>query len=581
MKHPALTRVMAVALVVLCLTMAAAGALGLRQAERDRRLTREDMERLRVRVEEYAALTAELEGREDYASLNGRLSERQKAYDKESSQHRSELGTFTATQYGIGVGLDAIDEAEALFAAYKAKFTAALASLQDGMDQIDTLFGYLWTLYDTAAPILDSAGEHLATARGFTAVLDEGDALRYSQVVAAYDELIAVADETVETAETLRGLEPTLDALAAFDIGSLTAMADSMEELRDSFSSFGDVPLSAYQDYGVQVDFDMDRIVQLKQIYDQSWATIKQGLALYDAAAAQAEESLRELTGMDAETLRAEAQAVRGELAAHGNEPIDPEASAAILAAWGSSRAAVMQGLDTADAGLAELAGYAGQIRDMLGNLQTQFDSLRAMLAQAQGVIATAEEAMYQGRAMIWQQMGLQREKEEALWDRKDVLDEEALALQQLSDAAETQKEKEQRQNTLRSNLLSRDGIKERSDAGEELGSAAQAFLDETLSRAEDVYARRRIACLLMLFGALYSLIGIPAAFEAAKSRLLLTLPVLHCFGCAAGAEQILWQLGRGLSYSCLAVMAFALLLLLVSGPKKKRKTRHANKGTL
>ena len=84
-----------------------------------------------------------------------------------------------------------------------------------------------------------------------------------------------------------------------------------------------------------------------------------------------------------------------------------------------------------------------------------------------------------------------------------------------------------------------------------------------------------------MLFGAGYCLIGIPAAFEAAKSRLLLILPLLHCLGCAVGAEQILWQLGRGLSYSCLAVMAFALLLLLVSGPKKKRKTRHANKGTL
>ena len=79
-----------------------------------------------------------------------------------------------------------------------------------------------------------------------------------------------------------------------------------------------------------------------------------------------------------------------------------------------------------------------------------------------------------------------------------------------------------------------------------------------------------------MLFGALYGVIGIPAAFEATKSRLMLILPVLHCLGCAAGAVQILWRLGRGLSYSCLAVMAFALLQLLVSRPIKKTKRRRA-----
>lgn len=572
MKHPALTRVMAIALVVLCLTMAAAGALGLRQAERERRNSLEDMERLRVRVEEYRALSAELAGTEDYASLSGKLDERQKAYDKESSRHRSELGTFTATQYGVGVGLEAIDQAEALFAAYKAKFTAALGTFRGGLDQIDTLFGQLWTLYNTAAPILDSAGQHLETARGFSAVLDEGGELRYSQVAAAWDELIGIADESAETAGTLRGLEPTLDALAAFDIESLAAMAESMEELKDSFGSFGDLPLDAYQAYGVQVDFDMDRIVQLKQVFDRSWAAVKEGLALYDEASARAEETLRELTGMDAETLRAEAGAVRAELAARGEEPLDPDTAAAILAAWSNSRSAVMQGLDAADAGLTELRGYAERLRGLLEGIQTQFEGLKALLAKADEMIAAAEEAMVQGRAMIWQQMGLQREKEEALWDRKDVLDEEALALQQLTDAAQTQKEKEQRLKTLRSNLLSRDGIKERSDAGEELGAAAQTFLEETVRTAEDVFARRRVACLLMLFGALYSLIGIPAAFEAAKSRLLLALPVLHCLGCAAGAEQILWQLGRGLSYSCLAVMVFALLQLLVSGPKKKRK---------
>ena len=62
MKHPALTRVLAIILAVLSLTMAAAGALGLRQAQKDRRLTAEDMARLRGRIEEYRSVTENLEG---------------------------------------------------------------------------------------------------------------------------------------------------------------------------------------------------------------------------------------------------------------------------------------------------------------------------------------------------------------------------------------------------------------------------------------------------------------------------------------------------------------------------------------
>ena len=120
MKYPALTRVLSIALVVLCLTMAAAGALGLNQAQRDRRLCFEDMERLRGRVEEYQALAAKLEGRESGDTLSERLDEQTQSHEEESAQHRSELGTFTATQFGLEAGLDAIDQAEAQFASLKA-----------------------------------------------------------------------------------------------------------------------------------------------------------------------------------------------------------------------------------------------------------------------------------------------------------------------------------------------------------------------------------------------------------------------------------------------------------------------------
>lgn len=574
MKHPALTRVMAITLVVLCLTMAAAGALGLNQAGNERRLSLEDMERLRWRVEEYCALSASLEGSESGDSLNGRLAEQRQAHEKESALHRSELGVFTATQYGLGTGLDAIDQAEAQFAALKTAFERALDSFRNGMAEIDTILNSLWTMYDTVSPILDRAHTHLNTARGIGASLDSGEELTYAQVAAAYDELLGIADESVETAEALRGLEPAMDALAAVDITAITEMISTMEGLAESLKGFGDIPLDGYPDFNVDFDFDMDQIVQLKQGYDQAWAAIKQGLAAYDEASAQAAASLEQLTGTNAADLRAQAQAMRDELAARGDEPVDPAEREAILAVWRSLRDPILQGLDTADAGLQTLDGYMAQIHDFLSDFQSRTDGARALMKKAQEMIAAAEEAMFQARALIWLEMGKQREKEEELWERKDELDQEARELEQLSGAAETQEEKEKRQSTLRMNILSRSEIKERCDAGEELGSAALAFLDETVSAAEATYAQRRVACLLMLFGAFFGMLGIPAAFETVKSRLMLILPLLHCLGCAAGAQQILWKLGRGLSYSSLAVMGFALLQLLVSRPqKRKRKT--------
>ena len=107
---------------------------------------------------------------------------------------------------------------------------------------------------------------------------------------------------------------------------------------------------------------------------------------------------------------------------------------------------------------------------------------------------------------------------------------------QRLRAEADDQKELEQRQKSLRLALTSREEIQSRAEAGEELAAAARAFAQESENTAEQSYGARRLACLLMLFGALYGVIGIPAAFETTKSRLMLILPVLHCLGCTAGA---------------------------------------------
>lgn len=575
MKHPALTRVLAIVLVLLCLTMAAAGALGLTRAGKDRRSTLEEMQRLRARIEEYETVSAELADTQSYEERSASLDERQKSHSSSSAEHRSELSTFTLTQYGLGVGTEAIDEADRQFAQFKALFERAMPAFESGMGQADALLANLNTLAQTLAPILSRADEHLAAAQSVTDALENGT-VTYAQVAAAYDGVLAMADESAALLDTLRELEPTLDAIAAFDPSALTALADGMGDIPASLGSFGGVPLEGYTEKGVDVPYDLNQLAQMKESYDQVWGLMKQSLALLDELGPEARTQWEQTTGVSLDELHAAAQAAHDALAAHGDEPLDPAASETILAAYRANRNAIRSALEQAEAGLGQAKGYAAQIREGIDGVQKQIDALKQLVAKAREGIALGEDALYQARAMIWLQMGKQREKEAELRQRKAELDQESEELQQSVVEADDQKDLEQRQRLLRLTLTSREEIQSRVDAGEEPAAAARAFAEESESAAQQSYGSRRLACLLMLFGALYGVIGIPAAFEATKSRLMLILPVLHCLGCAAGAVQILWRLGRGLSYSCLAVMAFALLQLLVSRPKKKTKRRRA-----
>ena len=112
MKHPALTRVLAIVLAILCLTMGMAGWLGLRRAERDRQSALDEAERLRGRVEEYQTLLTRLEGNKSYNKQTEKIDNKQAAHDKDSAEHRTELSTYTLTQYGLKMGTDALDMAD-------------------------------------------------------------------------------------------------------------------------------------------------------------------------------------------------------------------------------------------------------------------------------------------------------------------------------------------------------------------------------------------------------------------------------------------------------------------------------------
>ena len=140
-----------------------------------------------------------------------------------------------------------------------------------------------------------------------------------------------------------------------------------------------------------------------------------------------------------------------------------------------------------------------------------------------------------------------------------------------MADALERQRQLEQRETSLRLILLEREGIQQRVDDGMELLPAAKDCAETLQQDSERMTKGRLWVSGLMIFGAVCGFAGIRAAFEKTKKRFWLLAPPILCLGSAIGAEFICRSLGRGDSYSALAVAIFAALLLCVAAPRKKK----------
>ena len=556
MKHPALTRVLAIVLAILCLTMGMAGWLGLRRAERDRQSALDEAERLRGRVEEYQTLLARLEGNKSYNKQTEKIDTKQAAHDKDSAEHRTELSTYTLTQYGLKMGTDALDMADEQFAYYKAMAEEALAKFDGGMAQISELLGYLWEVYNAGSQVLGRVNAHWGAANDFVGLLDSGAPLTYGQVAAMLDEVLLAADETAGLADTVRQLTPTLDALAEFDLAGLISFVESLDDISpEMLNMLGSLDTGAGTSAAelptdLDLPFTTDELLEMQQQYKEAWTLVKLLLARMDEEVPLIDDQIQQATGMSLADIRAAAQEARNALAYQGDVPLDEEQNERVRSTYAASSESIHAFLAESGAKLQEVNGTMESAGTMLGTVQTQMDAAEGMLASVRKALADGANALYEARALIWWQMGQQREKEEELCRQKEALD---------------------RQRSLRAQILDREEIRQRYDAGEEADTAALDWAEKRESGAEENYRQRRQACLLMLAGALCGLIGIPAAFEQIRSRFMLLVPVLGCVACAAGAEYLFVTMGRGSSYSALAAAGFGLVQLLISLPKARK----------
>ena len=383
------------------------------------------------------------------------------------------------------------------------------------------------------------------------------------------DEILA--DDESEDREALAA-----STLAAFD-GAIVALETSLnltETLKD------------------QGGISAEQMAILKTVIEAN-SDVELGDAELPAITAEQitefQNAVTEVTGLTPEELLAQVRAAREGLSlGEEDAPVTEEQFQLI-------RAVYLQNRETIASANGAIEEKVGAFEETLAPMKTQLDAAqaeidkiepmimagkaaveqgRAALNEAGQQIADGEQAIWDNRANIWWIMGQLDEQETVLQQEKESLEEEAEELKEMEESANARKELEQRQRTLRLQLMDRDEVSSRVDRGMELYSAAIAGSDQMKEDTDFQFRFRKLACFLLIAGAVCGALGLPAAFEGVRSRFLLIAPVFLCLLCAAAAEATFVYMGRGHSYSALAVVIFAFFQLLIVIPQKKRRAR-------
>lgn len=556
MKHPALTRVSALILAILCLVMLIAGAGSMRAAGSEREKALSELQRLTDRIGEYRELLGSLEGQSTYESLMTPLRQRQKEHAEKARKHRMDLAAYTASRAGVTLALQALEQAEAMFRTgwhqyedglkefekQEAAFWEGYRQFQEGKAQLAAGREKLQIYLDLASGVRTQLNSY----RTMDALLDEADPERRLELsLAAYDGALAAVDVASQLVDSLK----SQGGISAEQMQSLVEILREQEGLKD-------LDLSG---------------IQLEPV------TAEQIQAMEDA--------FTQATGLSPGELRQRIQDQRNEIASReGDEPLSEDAFRAICAAYAPIRHYVLRLLEEMEKLFSRYEEAVNGAKAKLDEAQAQIDQMEPLMAagkegikqgrkaldEAGEQIRQAAQTLYDGRAMIWWQNGELRKQAEKLRQEKEELEAEARELSADKAEAERRKDQEQRERAVRLMLEEREDVARLMEGGMDLLTAAETAAEQIREQADTMCRGRRTAAMLMIAGALLGFAGIPTAFERTRSRLLLQVPPVLCAACAAGAELLCRELGRGDSYAALAAGGAALIHLLISMPKTK-----------
>ena len=227
--------------------------------------------------------------------------------------------------------------------------------------------------------------------------------------------------------------------------------------------------------------------------------------------------------------------------------------------------------LDLLHDNLANGRRLLGLLGPILDGVKSTIDELGATLAQARGALEMGLNAIGAAFAKLnEQERGLSDTLAE-LKERRDALAKQFDELVTLRTDVDSYERLRSRFNRARATLLADERIGTLVDEGGELFSASDTALTKARSRLAFSHDQRIVIAWLTVGGSILGLFAVLGAFEKPKYRFV-WLPILLCLAVLGSAEYLSWQLGRGLLYSAAGTAIFALLLLPLSIPPKKKK---------
>lgn len=599
MKHPALVRLLAVALAVVSVLTLLSGAICVGKAVKDNDENTRQIDLLSEKTDNAALLLRHLaEGKGEYESTDLRLAETQEQYSQDMSAYRKALAEHTATRAGLVLGWSALGTASAALRSGREQYEQGLAAYEEGAAAFDEIY------------------QQYLTAK-------EGLALGWE---AYYEGVKQLEENSAELDAQRQKVETMLAAIGASKemIGQLKEIIASLEEQLPGDQEAMEVKLKELEELINQLAPKLGEYEKQLLLYNTACALLEEADKLMarlieegyseEEVQAKADELCMEAFGMSYEELK---------LWVEENEPVLDEENQeieesriqieltqeqydALLKLLNENKEQLQKAKEALDAAEVQLAEQEAQLQaalDAMDEPAKQLALLKAQLEEGQKQLEAGEPAILEGKAQMdaakagldaakaaldegekqlnagWGQLAA---KEKELEEQAEELKAEKERLEGLygdigamENAVDDYESLESRAASARAALMAYDGIARRVGEGGELIASANAELQEMQDSAQSTFRGRLVMSILMILSGVFGILSVLAAFEKIRCRGL-GLFVLAAVLLSAGSELCSLLLGRGLLYTAIFVVLFGMILLPLTIERKKERVKQS-----
>ena len=599
MKHPALVRLLAVALAIVSVLTLLSGAICVGKAVKDNNENLGQIDLLSEKTDNAALLLRQLEeGKGDFESTDLSLSETRDQYNQDMSDFRTELATHTATRAGLVLGRSALGTASAALKSGREQYEQGLAAYEEGAAAFDELYQQY---------LAAKEGLELGWAAYYEGVkqLEENSAELDAQRQKVETMLTAIS-ATKETISQLKELIASLEEQLPEDQEAMEAKLKELEDLINELSP----KLSEYEKQLLLYNAACALVEEADKLMAR---LIEEGYS-DEEVKARADELCMEAFGMRYEELK---------LWLENNEPVLDEENQeiqenriqieltqeqyeALLKLLNENKDQLQKAKEALEAAEAQLAEQEAQLQAALAAMDEpakQLALLKAQLEEGQKQLEAGEPAILEGKAQMdaakagldaaktaldegekqlnagWGQMAAKEkeleEQAEELKTEKERLEGVYADIGTMEDSVDSYESLEDRTASAKAALTAYDGIARRVGQGGELIASANAELQEMQANGEKAYRGRLAMSILMILSGVFGILSVLVAFEKIRCRGL-WLFVLAAALLSAGSELCSLLLGRGLLYTAIFVVIFGIILLPLTIERKKEKTKQS-----